>query len=124
LEKVGKLLLRAAAAALGVSAYLIACETELAPQHLSVAGKLPDGWLHWQVPLLAGILLFAARDLLLDLRCATCGARQRLSLGRVLLGRKLLCRACREQEAAAKQPQAEASDSMSAEYAELFEALK
>jgi hypothetical protein len=125
LEKVDQITLRVALSAWGVCAYLVACETELVPPRLSVSGRLPVNCLHWQVWLLAGILLFAIRDVFLDLRCVTCGTRENLLLGRWLLARKLLCSACREQEAPAQaQPEAEPDDVVPAEYAELFEALK
>ncbi len=114
-------MLRVALGAWGVSAYLMACETELVPRHLSVSGRLPEVWLHWQVWLLAGILTLAIRDVFLDLSCVMCGAHENLLLGRWLLARKLLCRDCRELEAALEAPpEAE----VSAEYAKLFDALK
>jgi hypothetical protein len=125
LEKADNATLCVALGAWGVSAYLIACETELVPQHLSVYGRVPENWLHWQAWLLAGILFFAIRDVFMDLRCVTCGTRENLLLGRWLLARRLLCSACREQEAAAQtQAAAEPDEAVPAEYAELFEALK
>jgi hypothetical protein len=122
LEKADKITLRVALSAWCVCAYLVTCEMELVPQRLSPAGKIPEGWLHWQVWLLAGILLVAIRDVFVDLRCVTCGTRENLLLGRWLLARKLLCSACREQEAAAHIQPVEREE-VPAEYAELFEAL-
>jgi hypothetical protein len=125
MRKADNAMLRLALSAWGVCVYLIACEMELVPQHLSLFGRLPEVWLHWQIWLLAGILLFAIRDLFLDLRCVTCGTRENLLLGRWVLARKLLCGACLDQEAAAQtQAEAEPADVVPAEYAELFEALK
>jgi len=125
LEKAGSVMLRMALSAWGVCAYLIACEMELVPQHLSLSGRLPEVGLHWQIWLLVGILLFAIRDLFLDLRCVACGTRENLLLGRWVLARKLLCSACRDQEAAAQtQQETEPAEVVPAEYAELFEALK
>jgi len=123
LEKVVKITLRVALSAWGVCAYLVTCEMELVPQRLSPVGRIPEGWLHWQVWLLAGILLVAIRDVFVDLRCGTCGTRENLLLGRWLLARRLLCSGCREQEVAAKAQPAELEEVVPAEYAELFEAL-
>lgn len=122
IAKTNQLSLRVALSAWGVGAYLVACQTELVPRRLSVVGKLPEPWFHWQVWLLAGILLFAIRDVFSDLRCADCGARENLLLGRWLLARKLLCRDCHELEAALQTPLH--AESVEPEYAELFEALK
>jgi hypothetical protein len=122
LEQVDKITLRAALGAWGVCAYLVACEMELVPQRLALAGRIPEGWLHWQVWLLAGILLVAIRDIFVDLRCVACGTRENLLLGRWLLARKLLCGGCREQEVAAEARSTELEE-VPAEYAELFEAL-
>jgi len=121
IERVNQLALRVALSAWGVCAYLLACQTELIPAHLSVYGRIPGDWLHWQAWLLAGILLFAIREQFTDLRCVECGTRENLLLGRWLLARRLLCSGCREQEAAA---QAQSAEPVEPEYAELFEALK
>jgi hypothetical protein len=121
MAKADQVTLRMALCAWSVCAYLVCCDTELVPARFSVYSKIPAGWLHWQAWLLAGILVFALRDVFTDLRCVECGTSENLLLARRLLARKLLCVACRDQEAAA---QAQSQESVEPEYADLFEALK
>src|SRR5580658_3702965 len=68
MAKANQLALRVAVGAWGVGAYLVACQTESLPERFSVTGKLPEPWIHWQLWLLAGILVFAIRDVFTDLR--------------------------------------------------------
>jgi hypothetical protein len=122
IAKANQLALRLALCAWGVGAYMVACGMALIPQGFAVATKLPEPWFHWQIWLLAGILMFAVRDVFTDLRCVDCGAKQDLLVGRWLLTRRLLCRDCRELEAALQAPLH--TEAVEPEYADLFEALK
>ncbi len=116
--------LRGALSLWGVCAYLLACDTDLTPRRFSVSGLLPDPWGHWQIWLLAGIVALAVRELFSELRCNVCASRENLLIGRWLLTHRLICHECRELEMALEPPVAKKDESVPAEYADLFEALK
>ncbi len=72
-------------------AWLLSTETGLLPARLRGDGML----FRWQIWLLAGVVSFAGRDLLGDLRCRCCGSREDLSvLALFTRSRELLCRRC------------------------------
>src|SRR5579871_5279967 len=99
LDIAAKSMLRGALASWAIFAYLLGCEVNLVPSRLSAIGLFPGLSIafHWQVWLLIGIVLFATRDTITDLRCQTCGSREKLAFFRWVVHRKLECRPCVEQ---------------------------
>lgn len=127
LDILAKSMLRGALGAWSLFTYLLGCELHIVPVRLSVVDRLPglSAFLHWQVWLLAGIVLFATRDVVMDLRCQTCGSREKLSFFRWVIVRRLDCHPCEEQaQRAAALAALQEIEAVPAEYAELFEALK
>ena len=78
----------------------------------------------WQVWLLLGILLFAVRDLVADLRCRCCGGHEHLSFLGLLRSREVLCLRCMSWDPGIIERQTQTESSrFDGEYAELVKAL-
>ncbi len=107
-----KSLLRLAFISWAVFAWLLAAEAGLVSR-FHVEGL----FFRWQLWLLAGIFLVAAREKLADLRCRCCGNHEDLTLFGLLHSGEWLCWRCLKWNPG-EEPAAEG------EYAELFKALK
>jgi len=79
----------------------------------------------WQVWLLLGILLFAVRDLVSDLRCRCCGSHDDLSFLGLLRSREVLCLRCMSWDPGIIERESQKESSrFDGEYAELVKALR
>lgn len=93
-------------------------------------GLLPANWrgdgvlFRWQVWLLVGIVLVAARDYVSQVSCRCCGSREQISPLGLLPSRELLCRSCLNWDPGVLPAEARLPSKKTTEYAELFEALK
>ena len=119
MKRLEKSLLQMAVASWVFFAWLMATEV----------GLLPGNWrgdgvfFRWQVWLLTGIVLVAARDFASQARCRCCGSRENFSLLGLLTSRELLCRSCLNWDPGVLPVEGKLPATESAEYADLFEAL-
>ena len=120
MQRLEKSLLRTAVASWAFFAWLMATEVGLLP-----ANWRGDGvFFRWQVWLLAGIVVVAARDFVSQVRCRCCGSREQISPFGLLTSRELLCRSCLNWDPGVLPVEGKLTVAETPEYADLFEALK
>ena len=126
MKTVEKKLLQTAIGFGGVAGWLLICDAGWIPARFALTG-LNGVILHWQIFLAAAAVLIAVRDQVADLHCRCCGSHGDLSWQALLKTREILCTSCLTWDPGAsseRQPVGAARQPVTAEYAELFQALK
>lgn len=92
MKTLGKYMLRGVIASWLFFAFLLAGEVGLVPDRLRGEGMA----FHWQIWLLAGILLLVVRDQIVDFKphCRCCGSTENIAPLSLITQRELLCRTC------------------------------